>query len=71
VFITVKNDKFSATVRTSILVTGYGSIECKTSLSNVCTFGIDYPVDACNQGRPQNFLTGHMRSSSQHSTVEL
>ena len=38
-------------------------LECKISLSNVCTFGIDYPVHACNQGRPQKLLTGHMQSS--------
>jgi len=62
VFSTVQNDKFSATVRTCS-VTDYGSIECKTSLSNVCTFGIDYPVDTCNQGRPQKFSTDHMQSS--------
>jgi len=43
VFITVQNDKFSAAVRTRSLacychaeqtVSHYGSIECKTSLSN-------------------------------------
>jgi len=54
VFITVQNDKYSATVRTCS-VTDYGFIQRKTSLSNVCSFGIDYPVDACNQGRPQKF----------------
>jgi len=58
----IQNDKFSATVRTCS-VTNYGSIKCKTSLSNVCTFGIDYPVHACNQRRPQKFLTGHVQSS--------
>ena len=45
-YCTVQNGKFSATARTCS-VTDYGSIECKTSLSSVCIFGTDYPVDAC------------------------